>query len=62
MIKYILAYVIALLGSFIVNKMYLNSIDNKFIIAYIGGAVILKLIDIALDTDKNKMIGDKINE
>ena len=50
--KYILAYFIALLGIFIVDKMYVNSIDNKFLVAYIGGAVVLKLVEIAMDTDK----------
>ena len=50
--KYILAYLIALLGVFIVDNMYVNSIDNKFLVAYIGGAIVLKLVEIAMDTDK----------
>jgi len=50
--KYILAYLIALLGVFIVDNMYVNSIDNKFLVAYLGGAIVLKLVEIAMDTDK----------
>jgi len=50
--KYILAYLIALLGCFIVDNMYTNSIDNKFLVAYLGGAIVLKLVEIAMDTDK----------
>jgi len=54
--KYILAYLIALLGVFIVDNMYANSVDNKFLVAYLGGAVVLKLVEIAMDTDKKNKL------